>query len=461
MDDPIKDAIDRRLAALHAPGKTAALPQKVKHHARRLSIPMIALLIFLLAGTAAAAPAIARLLGFLGDEYEPILQPVSGIVVEDCNVRMEVLAALSDAKYANIYIKLTDLVGGRLSEDMQISHDWPSGIRGWMSEITTFAYDESEQAVYLKIGGELFADTTEVSFVLHDLEGQRNEHRGYIVSDDLETIMTLPSFRQAQAEVVSFPELDGMPLYALAPDQLGLSVRGLSWLSLSNVGMIDGKLHVQTKWAPPAQNSTRTPRGSIYLAEKPNGTNHLQPSEQYSCRFDTAGNLDYCREMTGTIYHEDVFELPAGSSPDDYMILTDFKVFEQGIPGTWAATVQLEPHYEVRSAACQLQLADGSQIEEVILSPLGLTCKGAITSVLNDAISITLRDGSRLLVKESGYDSGSFNEYDPTGTMIHDQVRFNDAKLCQADGHEGWLRGPWPLEDAVSITINDETILFQ
>lgn len=45
--------------------------------------------------------------------------------------------------------------------------------------------------------------------------------------------------------------------------------------------------------------------------------------------------------------------------------------------------------------------------------------------------------------------------------MIHTHVRFNYAKLQTADGHEGWLRGPWPLEDAVSITINDQTITFQ
>ena len=43
--------------------------------------------------------------------------------------------------------------------------------------------------------------------------------------------------------------------------------------------------------------------------------------------------------------------------------------------------------------------------------------------------------------QSSGYgkDSGSFDEYDPTGTMSHDQVRFNNAKLCQADGHESCL----------------------
>lgn len=460
MDNPIKAAIDRRLAALHISDHAAVPQQTAKHHARRLSFPLIALLVFLLAGTAAAAPAIAHLLGLLGDEYEQILQPVSGIVAEDCNVRMEVLAALNDEEYVNIYLKLTDLVGGRLEEDMQIRCDRPNDMSGSYWIANTISYDEAEQAVYLKLRGRVSDISTEVSFILHDLELQRNEHMGYIITEDLATIMSLPSYRQAQAEATAFIYADRVQFYTLAPDQLGLAVRNLSWLSLSNLGMIDSKLHVQTKWTPPPQNSSRTSSGVIYLADKRSSDNRLYPSEHTSCRYDAAGNLDYGTDLTGVIYQEDVFELPAGADPDDYMILTDFKVYEQSIPGSWTATVKLEPHYEVRRAACQVQLSDGSQIEEILLSPLGLTLKGAITDVTNDMISITLKDGSHLKIKEFGWDTGSFDEFGPYRAIVHSKVRFNDAKFCEANGHEGWLRGPWPMEDAVSITINKETILF-
>ncbi len=221
---------------------------------------------------AASVPSVNDWLYRLSPQFAQFLYPIQKSS-ESQGIRLQVLSATNDDHNTVVYFSIQDMEGkGRVSENLDLcdseSIEGPS-IFG--TEI--IAYDEKTNTAYFEMHGSGGRDMSNqmATFSISSLMSNKVEYDWY------NTKINLPSLLNGEAETIPLSEVEFQggsvelqedSAKILKPDVMDISLGGdVDFVTISNIGFVEGKLHIQTKWAKSFDN-----HGDLILLDEKNIT---------------------------------------------------------------------------------------------------------------------------------------------------------------------------------------------
>lgn len=254
---------------------------------------------------AATIPSFNNLLSIVSPDFVLLLQPIEG-VCEDNGIKMEVVGAMNDDETAVIYITMKDLEADRIDETLDI-YDY-SLIGTHISTCEMVNYDEKTKTATLRMqanGGKKL-NGKKVSFRVDSFLSDK------LIFDKVETGINLSDIREIKdsqtipLDVNRFPGgggdlLDELQsrgvIEVLAPNQKKITLPQIDFMYISNVGFIDGRLHIQTKWVGDGIDD----HGYFYFVDALGNRIDNKPSNIYF-GIDKSGNAKWGRDYVEYIF---------------------------------------------------------------------------------------------------------------------------------------------------------------
>ena len=209
---------------------------------------------------ASVSPAVNNMIYPVNPELAQFLYPVNQSC-EDKGLKLTVLSAVNDNRNVAVYFTIEDTQEkGRVNERLDLCDAY--GVNGPTAYHVEFiSYDD-------KTGKALFCMTgngTEKlsgrmnSFKISKIMSNKKKYDYYNTGFDLTAALLTP-----KTDTLSHYETNSDRRFEtiLMPDEMNFSI-GKDFISISNIGFIDGKLHIQTKWEPSFDN-----HGWLVLHEK-------------------------------------------------------------------------------------------------------------------------------------------------------------------------------------------------
>lgn len=368
----IQEAIDSRLAGLSLDegfiNKKAHRAQ-TRHSARRplATVAVICLCLALaLPVMAATIPAFNHLLSVVSPEIAQKLQPIA-MVSESNGIKMEVVAAMNDDDAAVVYVTMKDLIGSRIDRTINLYDDYHiTGASGFTSDVVDFDEKTGTATLRIQAFGGSKLDGQKVTLHINSFVSGKH------VFDDLDSGIELKNIMVAPTADYDMDNScgGGGDLYnvlkkqgkikVLKPDAKNLRFPAIDFLEISNIGMVDGRLHIQVKWKEQEMNN-----GYLYLIDDSGKT--LYPTT-VSLDSDSSG-------IGGSHQDENIFEI-AQSDVAKYRLKGYFQSYDRNTKGDWQTTFKIDAVAKAKQASCNI--TKGSlEIDSVTVSPLGITLKGS------------------------------------------------------------------------------------
>lgn len=414
--------------------KTRSLPHQI-----RGSVAIATVMSVMLVGTVAAA-ALGGLDWFIekfNPAYGSIVEEVHGYA-EDQDIRMEVIGAQKYDNMAVIYYSLQDMSGeNRLTENTDFRDGFGTNINindppsDYLEPTSSYSYntrndvlyfDKETNTVYYELvisgvsGGEIADPLTIGSFLIYfDTEDYQNEPSD-VSLDNIEVSDTVSIKEQHIFGMSGDTELDELQssitkalsfgFYADAPYDV-------DDMWISNIGMIDGKLHVQIGKLFNHEFGSGTPSLSLMSAtgeilESDYTYDMLSDKNNAPMSIDDK-NFNYDKVVCE--YTEHVFSVDADNL-NDYTLCFTGMVYS-GVEGNWKVAAYLNDSSSQILVWSDVTVNNIS-FEYIELSPLGLQAKGIRWDTFEfDEISVSVEtsDGIVALNNIEGYSfsTGNYN----------------------------------------------------
>ena len=369
----IQEAIDSRLASLSL---DEGFVNKKAHRAepqRALRRPLAAAAVICLCLAlaipvmAATIPSFNRLLSVVSPQIAQWLQPIE-MVSESNGIKMEVVAAINDDDAAVAYVTMKDLTGKRIDSTIDLYDDYYiTGATGFTSDVVDF--DDKTGTATLRIQ----------AFGGNKLDGQkvtlhiRSFLSGKHVFKDVDSGIDLKNTGVAQTTDFDMNNSHGGggDLYnvlhkqgkikVLKADAMNLTFPGIDFMEISNIGMVDNRLHIKIKWI-----KGDIDHGSLYLTNDTGETLYPTSVSLSSNSSDTSSGLRQ---------EENIFEIGQGDVAK-YRLKGYFVSYDRHIKGDWQTVFKIDAVSKAKNAACNI-VKGSLKIDSVTVSPLGITLKGS------------------------------------------------------------------------------------
>lgn len=331
--------------------------------------------------------------------FGEIVEPVEAYC-EDQGIRMEVIGAQKYGSRAIVYLSLQDVSGhNRLTEQTDFRDGFSVKMKrqtqetaGQEDEIAEAGYgygqkliyfDEETNTVYYEFNitadsGSPLSDPLELGSFLIYLD--KREYENEPVSLSLSGIKEAEPVTIRENQVwggMGVPDDLGGLTAVLAPGNYAPMPHGEEDQWISNIGIIDGKLHVQT--GKVFNKEFGSSDASLHL-KAPDGK--LIDADYELMLFGDEGLhfLDSEKDDFDDVvykYEETVFSLPS-EKLDGYTLCYTGSVYS-GVEGSWKVTANLsDTSRQVRVWTNDIPV-EGHLFEHMILSPLGLQVIGSYT----------------------------------------------------------------------------------
>lgn len=351
-------------------GVLKAKSEKPNRFLKKAAITVVAssLLLSAVGVGATQLPSMNHLVSIVSPEIALMLQPVE-VSSESNGIKMEVIAAMNDEEMAVFYVTLQDLSQNRIDDTLDLYNYSFTGTRMLSSEIVD--YNEETNTATLRIqanGGEELNDK-KVNFRLDSFLSHKRTYEGKV---ELE----LAHFKNLIPETVPldmnnipggsgglFYELESQgTIPVLKPDQMEVALPEVDFVNISNVGMVEDRLHIQTRWTGEGIDD----HGYLYFVDE--AGNEIVPS---SIHFgaDEAGNTNYGREYTEYIFNAN------RPNFEELQLMGRFVRNDKYITGNWSTTFHLQPIEEERDHSFVKEYETWTT-SRVNVSPLGITLYG-------------------------------------------------------------------------------------
>ncbi len=224
-----------------------------------------------------------------------------GLVTEAEGIEVRLLSALNYDRTLTLVLSIQDKEGDRIDESTKfhskIYFDGKEEMINQRFTITTFFNEESREFIQVEtLMLPLNAEVGELTYTIGDIRSRRVDRSGQENQIDLyETVLNhIPS---------TVPEKPEHPPI-LAPEETHIPFSNVDWSYISNIGFIDGCLHIQVKNDPLKMDYgwTKVGRGWLFPV-------YLIDSEgrQYGLENDRTYNFPVPDWENGDIYTEYVF----------------------------------------------------------------------------------------------------------------------------------------------------------
>lgn len=340
-----------------------------------------------------------RLLGLISPEIAAILRPVESIEttrdraddeivdnVEEIDnahvnkvsqkaegIEVKPLAVVNDNEMLRVYLTMQDLKEDRLDETMSIYDYFVDGTT--INNCQVIDYDAATKTAILCLqgnGGEKLKQR-DVQIRIESFLTDMKEIEGLDTKIDLSEVSLQNATTRLYRDHTSggggtgnlWNEIEAQGyIEILKVANQNIAVPGIEAMSISNIGFVDHKLHIQTKWNEEHIDS----HGDFYLADEAGNKVEVLENNIYFGT-DESNNIQY-----GSNYVEYILDI-SPEEIDGLKLMGNFVEWGNFIQGDWQVEVDLTAGLQTINLPCDLQMKNW-HIEEVEVSPLGITLIG-------------------------------------------------------------------------------------
>ena len=343
-----------------------------KKKATRIAMVTCICLMLSVGVLAAAVPSFNKIVSNVSPEIASMLQPIE-MTREDNGIKMEVVAAYNDDEMAVIYLTMQDLIGDRIDKSLNLYNYSLS--EGALFNSQIIDYDEATKIATLQIqvnGGEKL-NGKRLSFYVQSFLNDT------LVFDEVETGITLADIEDIHLHTIplNMEHVSGGSgtmfsswkeqgtIQVLKADQMNITLPQIDFMYISNIGYIDDKLHIQTKWVGDGIDD----HGYFYFTDTEDNVLELHPST-VSFGIDELGNT-----VDRGDYIEYVFNLEE-VDPREVFLKGYFVSHRKYTEGNWKTKFKLKSVNPEKEAECKLDFG-AWEINRIYVSKIGVTLLGS------------------------------------------------------------------------------------
>jgi hypothetical protein len=438
MSKTIRDAIDSRLSEISVSEglKTKILnkPYKSKKNIKRplaIAAAFIMCISLSVSVLAATNKSCNELLSIISPQMAQFLMPLNLMSVDN-GIKMEVIAAANDEDTSVIYLSLQDLTENRLSENMELYFAPES--YNFIEKIISYDKNTKTAMVQLILNNDIHKRYKKYIDKMVNLmiSGIATDRKDYQITDTGVNLSDIINSSTGKIQYNTFKEYIGggksILKKVLKPDQKNIAVKDMEYGYISNIGYIDGQLHIQVK----KMAGTSNDYCGFLLIDK--SSNEIPSDGRYGSDF---------KGDDGYIYHEDVFAVKA-SELDKYTLGVWLTTYAYHTEGNWNSKFELKDE-KSKEINCNVSLK-GMNINKIFLSPLGvkITCiydKSVSQknryfyriSSKKDVVLVKMNDGSILTLDKAwgwGNSSSAIRKY-----LSPEPIKVEDVKEVSIGGN--------------------------
>ena len=404
MSRTIKNAIDTRLANIKISDELESkilnnFCKKRKIVQRPFAIVVAAVLCVMLSVSVMAAtiPNFNKVLNIVSLRTAQILQPIE-LTSVDNGVKMEVVAAMNDNDTAVVYISIQDLTADRVDKSIDLYNYSITGMNTFTSEV--ISYDEASKTsiVRLLANGGSKLNGRKVTVSINSFLSDKQSYKLFDTGVDLVKAVGVSATNTIPINMNNVSGGGGDLFWklkekgttsVLKTGEMNIALPNVNFSHISNIGIIDGRLHVQTKW----NGGGIDDHGTFALID--NSGNRINPSNIYFGT-DEKGNAKYGREYVEYIFEVKEVELYKYKLHADY-----FTTSGHYTEGKWQTTFKIEAVEKGTVVDCDMNLGE-IKINKVSVSPIGISLMGTGNKnhKANDInVSAKMLDGSVLILE--------------------------------------------------------------
>ena len=364
---------------------------------RKWMVSVIVSLAFLISAGAATAyiPVINNLVSQVSPDMALLLHPIEKSSVSK-GIKMETVAAVNDDEMAIIYVTLQDLEKERIDSTLDLYDFSLSGTNMFNSRLVD--YEDSTNTATLRIqanGGERL-NNSKVNFRIDSFLSKKETHE-FVEKDIFSRVKkqpeTLPLDMNNMAggggELYRSLEAQGT-INVLQPDTENTNLFETDFMEVTNIGMIDNKVHVQIRWKENYVDS----HGRLTLKDE---SGRIFNSSNINFSIDETNHTTYGNEFTEYIFKPD-------EGPDSKLDLqgefVTAGIYEEG---NWSTTFELDSLEEITLEKKFEKTFGEWNSERVTVSPLGVTIygEGSYKEGLTPNVEIRMVNGKEIKLESS------------------------------------------------------------
>lgn len=378
-----KIKIPKELHARSKFGVMKARSEIPKRKLKKLVIPwaVSAFVVFSAGVGAARIPSFNNLVATVSSEIALMLQPIE-ISSESDGIKMEVVAAMNDNEMAVIYVTLQDLTGNRIDKNLDLYDYSLTGAH--MSNSRIVDYNEKTNTATLQIqgnGGESLNDRKMNFRITSFLSDKQTFEVGVtanlpeITSNPPQTIrLDMNNIPGGGGNLYQKIEDQGV-VQVLKPNETEITLPEIEFMHVSNIGIIDNRLHIQTRW----NKENIDDHGYFYFVDDSGNEIH---STSINFGIDETGHTNYGDEYTEYIFDIDSVDF------EEQELQGHFVSNGKYTTGNWNTTFKMQSVQDEITSDLNKNFGTWNS-KSVSISPLGVTLYG--NGKFNDSIKIDVR----------------------------------------------------------------------
>ncbi|MHA7743560.1 DUF4179 domain-containing protein [Priestia aryabhattai] len=339
---------------------------------------------------AATFPSFNHLLSLVSPDIALFLQPIE-TTSEDKGIKMKVVGAMNDDEMAVIYVTMQDLTGNRLDKTLDLYDYTLTDGHMFNSQIVNYDKDTNTATLRIQANGGTNFNNKKIKLRISSFLSQRYKHEGIKIDTDLSELknknvdtisLSTDSTSGGGGEITD--QLDtGESIEILKPNETILSLPKIKFMHVSNIGFVNGQLHVQTKWSDEDIDS----HGDFYLVD-PSGK-----------KINAASKVYYGVDKSGkTVYGNNYVEYIFNANNEDFSklkLMGDLVSNGNFTKGNWSTTFKLHSVENEKSVSFNEDFGSW-KATKMTLSSLGVTLygKGHFKDTDNIKMSVKMNNGS-------------------------------------------------------------------
>lgn len=383
MNDTLSDIIISSELKENILNSTVNKPSKNHHFSAKRAVCLLAaiILIFSTVTTAFASvnPTANNIVYSVNPQLAQFLYPINK-TCEKQGIRLTVLEAINDDRNIIAYFTLEDTEGkGRVNERLDLCDSY--GVDGpTVYNVSFESYDEKTgKALYcMTANGSKKMSGKMNSFKINTLMSNKKIYNYFNTDFDLSIVKTNPQTApMSDYESYSNNVFDTI----LLPDTMDIAIT--DFVSVSNIGFIDGRLHIQTKWKKSFDN-----HGWFALSEKGKSFSE-ENTVSYEMQYI---HTEEDKKASGNNYFVKHIEYAFDISPEDlekYELWANLTEDGEFIEDKWKVDFRL-------AKSDRLELIDNLEniAEKVEISNIGLYIEKYQGNPEDCTVSVKMKDNS-------------------------------------------------------------------
>ena len=414
-----------------------------------------------LSAFAATIPAFNDWIYTVTPKLAELLYPINKSA-EDNGIKVTVLGAVNDNHNAAVYFTVQDTTDqNRVNEKLDLGDT--CYIEGpYAFNIEMLSYDEKTNTALFAMrgsGGEGLSNRM-TTFKISMLMSNKTTHDWYDTGIDIASLVNsnANSLPVSNFYYTGGSELPAGGLSVLEPDVMNILLGdGIDFVTISNIGFVDGKLHIQTKWKTSFDN-----HGSLGLADEndvANGeANAISYNNYYFRTAEDSANCGNNRFAKHIEYVFDVSRIEELSGCNLRAYLVEDGTFTEG---KWKVNFRLSDSDHIL-----ISKADGIA-DSVEVTSVGAYINGYKGNHENCNLAIMMKNGTKL--SYSYYSTKNSADADSNKRNVSIMFRtklsssyYSTGNLADADSNKRnisiMFNMPIDTKDISNISINGAVI---